>query len=1829
MLKKWFIAVCTAFCFLLSSQTAFAQIDKEFWFVAPEVAVGHGDSPIYFRLSTFSAAATVTIEMPANPAFVPITNVIPANSTQTVNMSVHLATIENFPANTVLNKGIRITSTQRITAYYEVAAPNNPAIYPLKGKNALGKTFFIPTQNTFNNVFGNDVFDIVALEDFTSVTITPKRDLIGRAAGVPFTITLNKGETFSCRALGLGGPDHLNGSKVEANKSIAITHSDDSITNGPGSGFDLTGDQLIPITLLGTEYIAVKGFAITENAYIIATQDGTDISIDGAFATSINAGDTYMKPISGSVDYITTNKPVYILHLSGNDGEAGEALLPPVGCTGATSISFVRATALAFNMVILTRDAYKDNFLVNGSAAIVTAASFTPVPGSTDWVFARLTMTTASIPVGTNKIENTEGRFHLGIINRLGGSAEYGFFSDYASLYLGEDLNACIGDVVDLDAGSGALSYLWNTGDTTQTISVTTGGTYHVRVDLGLCVLSDTIKVNFKANPTPKLGADTLVCAGVGASIKLDPKMLPVNAYQYLWSNSAITPTITVTTDGLYWVQVKDTLTRCIERDTIVVNFELPDIAQIRYLGVPKDTLEFCDGQGAQNITAPHPSHAGKPITYTWHNLGDLVTVLGSGPTFSVNNFSSTKKYVLRVQNATTGCVSLDTVMVTFYNVIANITFGGASVDTIRACNGVGPRLLNAFRVLNGSVTYEWRNLTDGGAIVGTGSTYSATDYSEMNTYEVRLESTLADCEDRDTVTVILTPDMVGLPDTTSICTYSTVLNPLANAPSVTWTGPDGFIATAPTVTVWKEGWYYATAAGGSLPCKFRDSTYLKKNTPPIAEIKFDTTKLCAGLPVVLRGKHFTHLGKPITYLWSTGSTTDSTILIASVPTTVTLRVRNLLTGCDSIVSVLVKINPNPVINIPEVVTICAPKDSVGRTLSTAYSYWWRSDAGGFASDSVHRIVVIKKEGFYTVHALQTSTGCQSFKRIFVRLNAPPVLGIKDTTLCFSQKPYILVGKDLTHGDSMGYLWFNALAPSIVIGKASNLSVSSNGTYILQVYDSISGCMKRDTARIAFNPDPQFEIKGYGGALCEGLDTLTLLSSNLDSMQIVWAGKPILKILNGGLSAVVYTSGTVTVVVTDTSRSTRCQTIRTLEVIIGDKPVLPVLPESISVCELSPTTLSAFEPRQHFTATYSWKNLEDGSLLSDSATLVLGEALLKKMAYAPFRVEILVTHPLSGCQSRDTVLVEFLRNSGVTLGASATRICLGDSVRLTAQGGWQYIWGTGDTTKSIWARPKTAGLHLFSVRSIPELNPTGPCKPSMATIWLEVIAPPIIKIPEEVILCENKTLIINGFDFSHNKKTSYAWERLPDSANPLEVVSNEANLIVDFENIGKGSYDVFRLRLRVQDSLSGCSSQDTVLVRFERENSIRILPHKEQICLGDSLGIFAEGGTYWEWQDGQKTASILFKAQKIGLQRFIVRSGYPNGCRVVADTTYLMVNPLPKIKAHSLPVVNICADDSITLFPSGGVRYEWLHDPLLRDTITLKPKVSKTYIVLGIDKNGCSGLDSVRVNVTPTIDLPPNLAICSDDFVTIGAESPVPAQYFWTPGGDTTALIRVNESGLYTVRVRVADCEYIRQTNLVIRPLPRLEWLKDTTFCFELGEEKGFERSQKHILRAGLTNLDPEAEYIYSWRDTTDSLRSSADSLVISEPGRYRLTVAAMYPSHTCSSADSALIREGCGPRWFVPTAFTPNSDDLNERFHIFGKYIGEFQMRIFDRWGELIYQLNTDNFDALPESAWWDGTFKGQPMPAGVYAYSLNINLGEPGRVEWTTYTGSLTLLR
>ena len=541
---------------------SFAQIDKEFWFVAPDISQSHGDRPIYMRISTMDDEANITLNMPANPSFPPITQHISPNTTFSIDLTPWITQIENTPANQVLNKGLKLISDNEVTAYYECANGSNPGIFSLKGKNAVGNEFYIVSQNDYRNQVGEESFDIVATEDNTTVRIVPSDDIIGNVAGKQFEIILNKGQTFSCRAIYTTAEHTLNGSHITSDKPIAVTWQDDSLYES--GSYDIVCDQIIPINILGNEYIAISGWANTnERVYVCGTKDHTDIYVNGSGTpiTTINSGDLfkYAIPTTENTVYIKASEPIIVLHLSGFNNEFGASILPQDSCTGSDQIGFNRTNNNLFALFLLTRNGNQDSFILNGSSTIITGSDFSVVPGTNNqWVYLKSQFNTFNIPVGPNLISNSIGKFHLGIIHETGASAEYGFFSDFSSLYLGADANMCPGDSIVLDGGSNMTNYewfkqingIWTSVGNERYFSVLDSGYYSCVVDGNYCTLMDTIRISLFPNATVDIGPDTSTCEG--STVIFDPGTYS----SYLWSTGATTSTISVGNEGYYWVDV-------------------------------------------------------------------------------------------------------------------------------------------------------------------------------------------------------------------------------------------------------------------------------------------------------------------------------------------------------------------------------------------------------------------------------------------------------------------------------------------------------------------------------------------------------------------------------------------------------------------------------------------------------------------------------------------------------------------------------------------------------------------------------------------------------------------------------------------------------------------------------------------------------------------------------------------------------------------------------------------------------------------------------------------------------------------------------------------------------------------------------------------------------------------------------------------------------------------------------------------------------------------------------------------------------------------------
>jgi hypothetical protein len=403
---------------LNTSKTVFAQVDREFWFAAPEISYEfippspityQGlDRPIKLYITTAEGLANFTIDQPANPSFIPISSIAEMDSTTEVDLTSFIDQIENKPANAILNYGLRIRSDEPVTVYYEVQSLYNQETFVLKGRNALGYEFIIPAQTHFINYNWCDPparnsFIVLATEDSTIVTIIPSNDIEGQIAYDTVAIQLNRGQTWCARATGGDSTQHLAGSFVFANKPIAVTVSDDEVkaTGTSNNRVDMAGDQLIPKHLCGKEYIPgfrARTAPIGSRIMLFAFQDSTWISLNGGSQIMINRGDfhetVYFAPDSLGICYLTSTKPVLAYHFRSSDNQASANIIPPSSpCNGSRRINMTKTPPalpfIGFQLTLVTQNGNQNNFTVLGFPPInLSTAYWDTVPGTNnEWIW--------------------------------------------------------------------------------------------------------------------------------------------------------------------------------------------------------------------------------------------------------------------------------------------------------------------------------------------------------------------------------------------------------------------------------------------------------------------------------------------------------------------------------------------------------------------------------------------------------------------------------------------------------------------------------------------------------------------------------------------------------------------------------------------------------------------------------------------------------------------------------------------------------------------------------------------------------------------------------------------------------------------------------------------------------------------------------------------------------------------------------------------------------------------------------------------------------------------------------------------------------------------------------------------------------------------------------------------------------------------------------------------------------------------------------------------------------------------------------------------------
>jgi hypothetical protein len=381
----------------------------------------------------------------------------------------------------------------------------------------------------------------------------------------------------------------------------------------------------------------------------------------------------------------------------------------------------------------------------------------------------------------------------------------------------------CAGNTVTITAPA-ADSYVWSNNETTQSITVSTGGSYDVAVTTAGCsATSAPVAVVVNALPTPVVTTNNVaICQGAAATLSATP------AAAYAWSNGATTASINVTSAGNYAVTVTDANGCTATSTPLAIAVSATPSVSIAAAG----PTTFCQGQSVVLNTNTNGS------TFAWSNGA-------TSPSITVNNSGL---YFVTVTNAA-GCSSVSNEISVNAQASFVPTITAASTTTV--CDGAYATL-----VASPGASYVWSNgQTTQGVNVGVNGPISVTVTNSLG---------CAGTSAPINVTVLPVPTTtITASGPLTFCEGGSVTLTAGGANSYMWANN----ATATTQTVTMPGTYVVTGYSAN-GCPDLAEVTVVVNEAPVADLILDgNTSLCPGESLTISAQPGN------VYNWTTGAT--------------------------------------------------------------------------------------------------------------------------------------------------------------------------------------------------------------------------------------------------------------------------------------------------------------------------------------------------------------------------------------------------------------------------------------------------------------------------------------------------------------------------------------------------------------------------------------------------------------------------------------------------------------------------------------------------------------------------------------------------------------------------------------------------------------------------------------------------------------------------------------------------------------------------------------------------------------------------------------------
>ncbi len=1370
----------------------------------------------------------------------------------------------------------------------------------------------------------------------------------------------------------------------------------------------------------------------------------------------------------------------------------------------------------------------------------------------------------------------------------------------------------CPGQSACLTA-SGGTTYVWSTAGTSTVICVTPVATTSYTVTgttlgcTGTARSIVTIAASMTINVVP-----LSICNGQSACLTAS------GGTTYLWSNSSTTNPLCVTPTITTSYTVTGTTGGCTGSATTSVTVNpLPTITI--------NSATVCAGQGAC-LTATGAT------TYSW-STGSGVNPLCLTP-------AGTTTYTVTGTSAA-GCTSTGSAVITV-NPLPTITINSATV-----CAGQGACL-----TATGANTYSWST--------GSGINPLCLTPAGTTTYTVTGTSA-AGCTSTGSAVITVNPLPTITINSATVCVGQGACLTATGATTYSWSTGSGSnplcLTPAGTTTYTVTG----TSAAG---CTSTGSAVITVN--PLPTITINSATVCAGQGACLTANGAT------TYSWSTGSGTNPLCLTPAGTTTYTVTGTSTA-GCTSTASAVITVNPLPTITINSA-TVCAGQGAC-LTATGANTYSWSTGSGT-------NPLCLTPAGTTTYTVTGTSAaGCTSTGSAVITVNPLPTITINSATVCAGQgacltatgattyswstgsgtnplcltpvgtTTYTVTGTSAAGCTSIGsaIITVNPLptvtvnTEAICLGQTACLTASGANSYVWSTASTLT--------TICVTPAISTSYTVTGTSLgCTGTATTSVsVTANLiitTNSPTICIGQTACITASGGFTYSWSTSSlsnplcispasTTTYTVTGTNAG-GCTGSTTAVVTVNPLPTITLNSPAICLGQTACITANGAN-------TYLWSNSSNSNPLCIAPTTTTTYTVTGTSSV--------------GCTSTASAVITV--NPLPTITINAPTICIGTSTCLTASGGNSYSWSTGELTNSICVTPSgtttytvtgtsvngctSTATTVVTVNPLPTITVNAPtiCNGESTCLtangantytWSNgSIANPLCVTPSTnttytvtgtaLTGCSNTTTVIvtvnpiptitatsatvcNGTSatITASGGTSYFWSNAGETTPTISVAPSSTN-----------TYTVTGTALGCTNSATG-----SVLV-----NPIpTVTANSATTCAGDDANLCANGATSYAWSTGDASACIVMNP--IPNTTYTV-TGTTNGCTSSAQSV-VTVNPIPTITVNS---PTICAGGSTILTANGANGYTWSSSSN-SNPLSVAPTSTTSYSVTGTAA-GCSASATtvVTVNALPTVSFsqPANgcTPVCGTftDASTVATGASI-ASWNWNFGDGTTGSNQTENhcygtAGSYTPSLTITDnngctSSLTSSTNVDAYSIPNA--------AFDYTPKPASVNNPTVTLLNGSSS---DVNYWY-WDFGDGSAPVSPNDANPSHT--YPSDVSGVYTtmlavSNIYGCVDTTYLDVVIRPdfTFYIPNAFSPNNDGMNDTFYGKGTGIATFNIYIYDRWGNLIFHADDINKA-------WDGKANGGGDIAQQDVYVWKVFITDVN-TDKHDYIGTVTIVR